>query len=74
MGGQYNDGIGAAGLGAGYEGLGSIGHVSVEQRRRAHRYVTEEADLRYPEEHETPQREAWLEDMLSVLGLDQQEV
>lgn len=73
MGGRYND-VGVAGLGCVGEGLGSVGHVSLEQRERARRYVLEEADLRYPEEDESASREEWVEEMLSVLGLREQAV
>lgn len=71
MGSRYND-VGAAGLAAASGGLASVGHVSLEQRGRARRYVLEEADLRFPEEHEGSEREEWLREMLGILGLDQQ--
>lgn len=68
MGGRYND-VGAAGLAPACAGLASVGHVSPEQRDRARRYVFEEADLRYPEEDQNEEREEWLNEMLSALGL-----
>lgn len=74
MAGRYNDDIGTAELSAGREGLGSIGHVSAEQRSRARVYVLEEADLRFPEEDQNAEREEWLEEMLSILGLREQVV
>lgn len=74
MGGRYNDDIGTAELSAGREGLGSVAHVSAEQRDRARRYVLEEADLRYPEEDQNADREEWLEEMLGILGLREQHV
>jgi hypothetical protein len=74
MGGRYNDDIGTAELSAGREGLSSIGHVSVEQRDRARRYLLEEADLRYPEEYQDADREEWLEEMLGILGLRERHV
>lgn len=71
MPGRHSD-VGVAGLGCVGEGLASVGHVSVEQRDRARRYVLEEADLRYPEEFQTADRQEWLEEMLGVLGLRDQ--
>jgi hypothetical protein len=51
------------------ETLCSVAHVSSEQRDRARRYVEEEAELRYPEEDQAVDRQEWLGEMLSVLGL-----
>lgn len=51
------------------ETLCSVAHVSAAQRERARRYVEEEAELRYPEEDQVAEKQEWLGEMLSALGL-----
>jgi hypothetical protein len=53
------------------ETLNSVGNVSQEQQDRAALYVLEEADLRFPEEDQAEEKQAWMVEVLGALGLDQ---